>query len=142
MTRTFRELLAVRPASEVEAIQAEARSLAQEYEVQRDLRLDQTITQQRLADVLRVRQPSISKLDRQDDMLVSTLRRYLEALGGGLEIRARFPDRTVVLTRFSTGKPSDPTNDVCMPTWPKETSLRSRREHSARQAHPGVAGSR
>lgn len=115
MARPFRELLAELPASEVEAIEVEARSLAQEYELLRDLRVDQTITQRQLADLLQVRQASISKLERQDDVLVSTLRRYVEALGGELEVRARFPDRTVVLTRFGTASPRDPVDAVRMP---------------------------
>jgi hypothetical protein len=42
----------------------------------------------------------VSRLEQQADMYVSTLRRYLEALGGTLEIVAHFPDRDVRITQF------------------------------------------
>lgn len=115
MARPFRDLLAELPPSEVEAIEAEARSLVQEYELLRDLRVDQTVTQRQLADLLDVRQASISKMENQDDVLVSTLRRYVEALGGELEVRARFPDRTVVLTRYGSEPSLHPTEPEQVP---------------------------
>ncbi len=46
-------------------------------------------------------QPAVAKLERRTDMYVSNLRRYIEALGGSLEITARFPDGTVSITNFS-----------------------------------------
>jgi len=45
-----------------------------------------------LAEALNVQQPSIAKLERRTDMYVSTLRSHIEAMGGQLEIIARFPD--------------------------------------------------
>ncbi len=87
-----------------EAIEAETRALQIEYELLRDLRVAHTVTQQQLADLMEVRQASISKFERQDDILVSTLRRYVEALGGRLEVRARFPDHAVVLSRYGSAR--------------------------------------
>ncbi len=57
-----------------------------------DLRRALGITQVELADSLEVGQGSISKLEHQQDMYLSTLRRYVEALGGTLHLTAEFPE--------------------------------------------------
>jgi len=51
------------------------------------------MTQQELADALGIKQPSLSKLEHQADMQISTLKRIVEALGGELRVQARFPRR-------------------------------------------------
>jgi transcriptional regulator with XRE-family HTH domain len=61
------------------------------------LRKARTVSQQELARKLAVGQPAVAKLERRTDMYVSNLRRYVEALGGTLEIAARFPDGTVTI---------------------------------------------
>ena len=55
-----------------------------------------------LAEALDTDQGNVSRLEQQADMYVSTLRRYLEALGGTLEIVAHFPDRDVRITKRDT----------------------------------------
>lgn len=55
-------------------------------------------TQQQLAEELGVKQGSISKMERRPDHLVSTLRRFIEAMGGELELKAHFPTGTVSIT--------------------------------------------
>ena len=57
-----------------------------------ELRRAREMTQVALAKQLNMVQPSVSRLERQADLYVSTLRRYIEALGGRLEIHAVFPD--------------------------------------------------
>jgi DNA-binding XRE family transcriptional regulator len=65
------------------------------------------ISQQELANMLNVSQPAISKLENQPDVLLSTLRQYVESLGGNLEILVTFADRpTVRLEINETGEPS------------------------------------
>ena len=49
---------------------------------------------------LKVGQPAVAKLERRTDMYVSNLRRYIEALGGSLEITARFPEGSVNIVNF------------------------------------------
>jgi len=115
MAKPFSELLRNLPPSDIEAIEKEARTLHTEYELLRDLRLAHTVTQQQLADLMAVRQASISKLERQDDILVSTLRRYVEALGGQLEVRARFPDHGVVLSRYGSARTVEPEEGEAVP---------------------------
>jgi len=59
------------------------------------LRNAREMTQARLAEVLEMDQGNISKLEKRADMYLSTLRSYVEAMGGALEIRAVFPDGAV-----------------------------------------------
>jgi len=66
-----------------------------------ELRQARERSQEQLARELKVGQPAVAKLERRADMYVSNLRRYIEALGGSLEITARFPDGTVSITNFS-----------------------------------------
>lgn len=66
-----------------------------------ELRQARERTQQDVARALHVKQPAVAKLEQRADMYVSNLRRYIEALGGTLEITARFPDAVVSIKSFS-----------------------------------------
>jgi transcriptional regulator with XRE-family HTH domain len=66
-----------------------------------ELRQARERSRQELARALKVGQPAVAKLERRADMYVSNLRRYIGALGGSLEITARFPDGAVKITNFS-----------------------------------------
>lgn len=57
-----------------------------------DLRLQRGMTQAQLAELLDVSQANISRVEHEDDLYLSTLRGYVEALGGELEVTAKFPD--------------------------------------------------
>ena len=62
-------------------------------------------SQSEIARALGIKQPSISKLEKQSDMQISTLRRIVEALGGELEMLARFSRGTVKIGQFNnTGR--------------------------------------
>jgi predicted transcriptional regulator len=65
-----------------------------------ELRQARERSQQELARELKVGQPAVAKLERRADMYVSNLRRYVEALGGSLEITARFPEGSVSISNF------------------------------------------
>lgn len=65
-----------------------------------ELRAARDLTQKHLSDVLGVKQSAVSKLERRADMYVSTLRSFIKAMGGDLEIRAVFPDGAVRITQF------------------------------------------
>ena len=58
------------------------------------------LTQQQLAESIGIRQPTLSQLESNDDMQISTLRRIVEALGGELEIVANLPSGRISLTQF------------------------------------------
>ena len=59
------------------------------------------ISQEVLAKTLNLRQPTLSKMERRRDVLISTLRKIVEGLGGRLEIAARFPRALVQLVQFT-----------------------------------------
>ena len=63
-----------------------------------ELRQRRGLTQADLAAALGVRQPNISRIERQEDLFVSTLREYIEALGGELELSAVFGQQRILLT--------------------------------------------
>ncbi len=67
-----------------------------------ELRQAREKTQEELAGLLSVNQAAVSKLEGRLDMHISTLRKYIEALGGRLEINARFGDGVVRITQFET----------------------------------------
>jgi DNA-binding XRE family transcriptional regulator len=62
-----------------------------------ELRASRDVTQQVLAEALDVTQPNVSRIEHEDDVFLSTLRSYVEALGGRLEVRAVFDDLTADL---------------------------------------------
>ena len=61
-------------------------------------------SQREVAEALGIRQPSLSKLESQSDMQISTLRRIVTALGGELDVIARFPKGAVRIDQFNNGK--------------------------------------
>lgn len=70
-----------------------------------ELRQARRFSQEVLAERLGARQASVSKLERRTDLHLSTLRAYVEALGGQLEVIARFPDGAMPIGSFGGGKP-------------------------------------
>lgn len=76
---------------------AKVEQRAGELATLKDLRLAVAHTQQELAASLGVGQDAISRIERRSDLLLSTLRRYIQALGGELDLVARFPNRPPVL---------------------------------------------
>ena len=72
----------------------------------RDLRKARKLTQARVAKVLGVTQDSVSRLEKRSDLLLSTLRKTVKAMGGDVRIIAEFPDRApVVLSELSKDDP-------------------------------------
>jgi DNA-binding XRE family transcriptional regulator len=66
-----------------------------------ELRQARGLSQKMLADLLHVQQPSIAKLEKRTDMYISTLRSHIEAMGGELDVIARFPDGAVKINNFA-----------------------------------------
>jgi DNA-binding XRE family transcriptional regulator len=94
MVRNFRELEAkMSPESRARVAARVKEELA--LMPLRQLRRAREMTQTRLAELLEMDQGNISKLEQRTDMYLSTLRSYVEAMGGALEIRAVFPDGAV-----------------------------------------------
>ena len=66
-----------------------------------ELRNARGLSQKMLAEALHIQQPAIAKLEKRTDMYISTLRSHIEAMGGELEVTARFPDGNVRISNFS-----------------------------------------
>jgi len=100
MAKKFSDLRArMSPASRARA-EAKARSMLAEMPLT-ELRQARGLSQKMLAELLHVQQPSIAKLEKRTDMYLSTLRSHIEAMGGQLEVIARFPDGAVKISNFS-----------------------------------------
>lgn len=99
MAKSFNNLKKkMAPASRARA-EAKAEALLAEMPLY-ELRNARQLTQEKLAKELKVRQSAVSKLERRADMYVSTLREFVRAMGGELEITARFPEGTVRINQF------------------------------------------
>lgn len=72
------------------------------------LRDAKQLTQVQIAQLLKISQGAVSKVERRTDMFVSTLRNYVRAIGGDLEIRAVFPDGDVLIDQFNGTRRPDP----------------------------------
>jgi transcriptional regulator with XRE-family HTH domain len=67
-----------------------------------DLRRAMHLSQEELAATLHINQASVAKMEKRTDMYVSSLRRFIEAMGGELDITARFPDRSIKIDQFTS----------------------------------------
>lgn len=102
MARNFKELEAKMSPERRAKIEAMARDTMAEM-LLAEIRRQAGFTQVDLADALGIKQPSLSKLEAQGDMQISTLRRIIKALGGELELIANLPGGTVKLSQFKDG---------------------------------------
>ena len=100
MAKPFKKLVAKMPPASRAQVRRRTQDLLDEMDLQ-ELRQALFLTQQQLARTLRINQAAVSKIERQSDMYVSTLRRFLEAMGAELTIVARFPDKEVVISQFA-----------------------------------------
>ena len=99
MAKKFRDLVARKPAAWRATVETRKQELLAAMPLQ-ELRRARQLSQEQLAEELGATQPEISKIEHRTDMYVSTLRRFVEAMGGQLEITARFPDGTIQITQF------------------------------------------
>ena len=84
-------------AAQRRRIEKRAAELIAEEMSLRDLRKARKLTQARVAKALGITQDSVSRLEKRSDLLLSTLRKTVRAMGGDVRIVAEFPDRTPVL---------------------------------------------
>jgi len=91
----FRDLAGPLAPDERERVDAKKREMLDEMRLY-DLRRARSMSQETVAETLGVPQSAVSKIERRTDAYISTLRRYLGALGGDLHIIASFPDGTEV----------------------------------------------
>jgi transcriptional regulator with XRE-family HTH domain len=99
MAKSFRELKEKMSPERREKIEDRAQAILISMALQ-ELRQTRHLTQQELAEILRVNQAALSKMENQTDIRVSTLRKLLAAMGGKLKLVAEFPDGDVVIDQF------------------------------------------
>lgn len=102
--KNLKDVMNALPAERRAKIEARADELIAEELTLRDLRKAQDLTQERMAELLGVGQDNISRLEGRADMLLSTLRSYVAAMGGSLDLIVRFPDRPAVSLSALFGK--------------------------------------
>lgn len=99
MAKKLDDVIAALPKARQKRVEARAMELA----TLKDLRHAAQQTQEQMAAALGVRQDTISRLEKRSDMLLSTMRHYVESMGGTLELVAKFPDRPPVVINHLGG---------------------------------------
>ncbi len=94
------DFVAKLPKKQQQAIKKRTAELIAEEATLRQLREARERSQAEVAKQLHIKQAAVSKLERRTDMYLSTLRGFIEAMGGKLEIVARFPNQAVRITQF------------------------------------------
>ena len=100
MAKKFTELRAGMSQAACEKANGMARQMVAVMPLN-ELRQARGLSQKMLADVLHVQQPSIAKIEKRTDMYLPTLRSHIEAMGGELDVIARFPDGSVKINNFA-----------------------------------------
>ena len=96
MGKSLQEKLDALPEARQDNILAEANLLHVEYWTLQDLRKAKELTQAQLAEALNVRRATIAQIEKRTDLMLSTLRSYVEAMGGKLSLTVEFPNRMPV----------------------------------------------
>lgn len=96
MAKTLKDKLAEVAPDRRARIEAETDQLHQEYLTLKELRRAKEMTQVQLAETLGIKQATVAQMEKRGDLLLSTLRSYVEAMGGRLDLVVEFPDRAPV----------------------------------------------
>jgi DNA-binding XRE family transcriptional regulator len=97
MARNVNDIIKKLSAAQRKRVEARAAQLIAEEMTLREVRKARKLTQQKIARSLRIGQEGVSKIEKRSDLLISTLRSYVEAMGGQLSLVAEFPDRKPVV---------------------------------------------
>src|SRR3989338_1195997 len=99
MSKPFKTLRKKMSAVAQKAAAEKTKQMLKEMPLQ-ELRQAHQMSQERIAELLNTKQANVSRIERRTDMYISTLRSYIEAMGGELDIVARFPDGEVHINQF------------------------------------------
>ncbi len=111
MARNFEDIMASLPQERQRAIhQGTQRLIAEEMNI-RELRRRREISQQIMGQRMGVNQTAVSRMERRNDMQVTTLRSFVEAMGGRLTMLAQFPDQPPVRITPAGSSLTDPKLD-------------------------------
>ena len=102
MSRNVNEIIRTLNSTQRKKVEARAAELIAEEMTLQELRLARKLTQVSVAKALGITQDSVSRLEKRSDILLSTLRKTVQVMGGNLSLVAEFPDRApVVLSGFA-----------------------------------------
>jgi transcriptional regulator with XRE-family HTH domain len=132
MGRTLGEMIEALPKQRRARIDARYREIKEEIESLRELRKAAGKAQAEIAATLRIKQPSVSKIERQTDMYLSTLRSYVEAIGGELDLVIRLPARRAMRLHRLGEVLSGQVKPRSQPRVAQSSSARKRRKRVAR----------
>lgn len=113
--RTMESFIASLPQERQLKIQEGAEQLCAEYMALQEIRKAMNLTQEQLAGLLEIDQGNLSRMEKRTDVMVSTLRRYIEAVGGRLHIMAMLPTGALVELAGLSGSS---THELQPPTQP------------------------
>jgi regulator of protease activity HflC (stomatin/prohibitin superfamily) len=99
MGRSIDQVIASIPETRRARVEARAQELKDEVQSLGELRRAAGKAQTDIASALKIKQPSVSKIEQQADMYLSTLRSYVEAMGGELELTVKLPSRPLIHLR-------------------------------------------
>jgi len=103
MTVSLEEILNQMPEEERAQVFRRAEEIRQEINL-REMRRLRRVTQARLSKKLKIGQEGVSRIEKRTDLYLSTLRSYVEGLGGKLSLTVEFPDRApLILSGFGEG---------------------------------------
>jgi len=97
MPITLKDKIKALSPAQRKKVEVRAAELIAEEMTLRELRHARRLTQAKMAKTLGVTQDGVSRLEKRSDLLLSTLRKTIEAMGGSLSLLAEFPDRAPVV---------------------------------------------
>lgn len=96
MGRTVKQIKAAMTPEDRAEVEARTAELIAEVEGLKAFRVLAERSQEQIAESLGIKQPSVHKIEKQTDLYLSTLRRFIEAAGGSLELRVELPGKGVL----------------------------------------------
>lgn len=92
MNKSLESIMDSLPAKRRAKIEQRGKEIMDQYMTIQELRKARKLTQEKLAEILNIKQENISRIEKRSDILISTLRNHIEAMGGQLEISVKFPE--------------------------------------------------
>lgn len=105
MPTNVNDIIGKLPPAQRKRVEARAAHLIAEEMTLRELRRARKLTQVRVAKTLGITQDSVSRLEKRSDLLLSTLRKTVQAMGGNLSLIAEFTDRSPIILSGIAGHP-------------------------------------
>jgi DNA-binding XRE family transcriptional regulator len=110
MPRNVNDIIKQLSSAQRKKVEARTAQLIAEEMTLRELRRARKLSQERVAKELGIGQEGVSKIEKRADLMISTLRKTVQAMGGRLALVAQFPDREpVILSGIAEDNPEKPT---------------------------------